>query len=205
MIRDGTGRPQHLLLQLQDLTERRREEARLRTLSDRDELTLLLNRAGFGRELRRHAARIERYGTEGGVLIIDVDGMKAINEALGRGGGDDVLRRFGATLESRVRRSDFAARVGEDEFAVLVPHGGADTLMTLAEDLVGRLARAQEESAGRIGAPVSASIGAAIFGAGATEADTVWQRATTAMQAASRAGGGRAVLFGPAVLASPLD
>ncbi|MEA2148483.1 MAG: hypothetical protein QOD69_313, partial [Solirubrobacteraceae bacterium] len=63
VIRDGAGHPQHLLLQVQDLTERRREEERLRTLSDRDELTLLLNRTGFARELRRHAARVERYGT----------------------------------------------------------------------------------------------------------------------------------------------
>jgi two-component system NarL family sensor kinase len=205
VIRDGAGRPQHLLVQLQDTTERRREEERLRTLTDRDELTLLLNRAGFERELRRHAARCERYGTDGGVLMIDVDGLKAINAALGRGGGDDVLRRFAAALESRVRRSDFAARVGDDEFAVLVPHGDAPSLMVLAEDLVERLARAEAGAAERIGAPVTASIGAAVFGRGATEADTVWQRATTAMHAATRAGGGRAVAFGPALLSSPLD
>jgi diguanylate cyclase (GGDEF)-like protein/PAS domain S-box-containing protein len=205
VIRDGAGRPQHLLLQLQDLTERRREEERLRTLSDRDELTLLLNRTGFARELRRHAAGVERYGTDGGVLVIDVDGLKAINAALGRGGGDDVLRRFALALESRVRRSDFAARVGQDEFAVLVPHGGSESLMALAGDLLERLEQAQAGSAGRIGAPVTVSIGAAVFGAGATEGDTVWQRATTAMHAASRAGGGRALLFGPAVLTSPLD
>ncbi len=205
VIRDTAGRPQHLLVQLQDLTETRREEARLRTLSDRDELTLLLNRTGFERELRRHAARVDRYGTDGGVLMLDVDGLKAINEALGRGGGDDVLRRFAAALESRVRRSDFAARVGEDEFAVLVPHCDAGSLMRLAEDLLERLESAQADSAGRIGAPVTASIGGAIFGAGATEADTVWQRATTAMHAASRSGGGRAMLFGPSLLASPLD
>lgn len=205
VIRDSGGRPQQLLIQVQDLTERRREEERLRTLSDRDELTLLLNRTGFERELRRHAARAERYGTDGGVIVIDVDGLKAINEVLGRGGGDDVLRRCALALESRIRLSDFAARVGEDEFAVLVPHGGAAGLMTLAADLVECLELAQAGSADRIGAPVTASIGAAIFGAGATEADTVWQRATTAMHAASRAGGRRAVLFGPAVLASPLE
>jgi predicted signal transduction protein with EAL and GGDEF domain len=52
---------------------------------------------------------------------------------------------------------------------------------------------------------VTASIGVAVFGRGATEADTVWQRATTAMHAATRAGGGRAVLFGPAMVTSPLD
>ena len=155
------------------------------------------------RELRRHAARIERYTTEGGVLLIDVDGMKEINDALGRGGGDDILRRFALALEARVRRSDFTARLGEDEFAVLVPHGDADGLMALAETLLGRLERAQGESADRIGAPVTVSIGAAVFGAGATEADTVLRRATTAKDAASRAGGGRAVLFGPAVLAGP--
>jgi two-component system NarL family sensor kinase len=205
VIRDSGGRPQHLLIQVQDLTERRREEERLRTLTERDELTLLLNRTGFARELRRHAARVERYGTDGGVVMIDVDGLKAINSVLGRGGGDDVLRRVAVALEARVRRSDFAARVGDDEFAVLIPHGDAVNLMTLAEDLVERVAAAQAGSAGRIGAPVTASIGAAIFGAGATEADTVWQRATTAMHAASRAGGGRAVLFGPSVLASPLE
>jgi two-component system NarL family sensor kinase len=205
VIRDTSGRPQHLLVQLQDLTERRREEERLRTLTDRDELTLLLNRAGFERELRRHAARGERYGTDGGVLMVDVDGLGAINAALGRGGGDDVLRRLAVALEARVRRSDFVARVGDDEFAVLVPHGDAAGLMVLATGLLEHLERAQAGSAGRMGAPVTMSIGAAVFGRGATEADTVWQRATTAMHAATRAGGGRALVFGPALLSTPLD
>jgi two-component system NarL family sensor kinase len=205
VIRDGAGRPQHLLVQLHDTSERRREEERLRTLADRDELTLLLNRSGFARELRRHAARVERYGTEGGVLLIDVDGMREINAALGRGGGDDILRRFALALEARVRRSDFTARLGEDEFAVLVPHGDADGLMTLAESLLGRLERAQSESAERIGAPVTVSIGVAVFGAGATEADTVLRRATAAKDAAWRAGGGRALLFGPAIMSGPAD
>lgn len=205
VIGDGAGRPQRLLLQLQDLSERRREEERLRTLTDRDELTLLPNATAFARELRRHAARCERYGTDGGVLVIDVDGLREINDALGRGGGDDVLRRFGDALEARVRRSDFAARVGEDEFAVLVPQGDATDLLVLGEALVEHLARAQAGSAERIGAPVTASIGAAVFGAGATEADTVLQRATTAMRAAGRAGGGRAVAFGPALLIAPVE
>lgn len=205
VIRDGAGRPQHLLVQLQDTSERRREEERLRTLTDRDELTLLLNRGGFDRELRRHAARVERYGTDGGVLLVDVDGMTEINAALGRGGGDDILRRLGAALEQRVRRSDFAARLGEDEFAVLVPHGDGDGLMVLAEELLVALERAQAEAAGRIGAPVTVSIGVAVFGAGATEADTVLRRALTAKDAALRAGGGRALLFGPAVLSAPPD
>ena len=203
VIRDGAGRPQHLLVQLQDTSERRREEERLRTLADRDELTMLLNRSGFARELRRHAARVERYGSDGGVLLIDVDGMKEVNAALGRGGGDDVLRHFGAAIEARVRRSDFAARLGEDEFAVLVPHGDADGLMVLADALLGRLERAQLESAGRIGAPVTVSIGVAVFGVGATEGDTVLRRAMTARDAALRDGGGRAVLFGPALLYRP--
>ncbi|HEV2787258.1 MAG TPA: diguanylate cyclase, partial [Solirubrobacteraceae bacterium] len=203
VIRDAAGRPKHLLVQLQDVSERRREEERLRTLADHDELTLLLNRSGFARELRRQAARVERYGSDGGVVLIDVDGMKAVNAALGRGGGDDVLRRFAAALEAHVRRSDFIARLGDDEFAVLVPHGDADGLMVVAEALLGRLERAQAESAARIGSPVTVSIGVAVFGAGATEADTVLRRAATAKDAARRAGGGRALLFGPAVLSGP--
>ena len=205
VIRDGAGRPQHLLVQLHDTSERRREEERLRTLAERDELTLLLNRSGFARELRRHAARVERYGSDGGVLLIDVDAMNQVNAVLGRGGGDDILRRFALALEARVRRSDFTARLGEDEFAVLVPHGDADGLMTLAESLLGRLERAQRESAERIGAPVTVSIGVAVFGAGATEADTVLRRATAAKDAAWRAGGGRALLFGPAVVSGSVE
>ncbi len=77
--------------------------------------------------------------------------------------------------------------------------------MELADELLARLERAQVESAGRIGAPVTVSIGAAVFGAGATEADTVLARATTAKDAAARTGGGRALLFGPAVLSGPAD
>ena len=62
VIRDGAGRPLHLLVQLQDMTERRREEERLRTLADRDALTRLLNHNGFRRELRRHAVPTSHRG-----------------------------------------------------------------------------------------------------------------------------------------------
>ncbi len=205
LVRDGAGRPHHLLVQLQDMTEPRREVERLRTLADRDALTLLLNRNGFGRELRRHAARVERYGSEGGVLLIDVDGMRQINASLGRGGGDDVLRAIAEAIEGAVRRSDSTARLGEDEFAVLVPHGSAEGLIALAEALAGRLELAQQHAQDSRRPPVTVSIGVAAFGCGATEADTVLRRATAAKDAAARAGGGRALLFGPAVLSTPAD
>jgi diguanylate cyclase (GGDEF)-like protein len=102
-----------------------RAQARLaqaEALADRDPLTGLLNRRGFSRELRRAAALASRHGTPAGVLYVDLDGFKAVNDTLGHAAGDAALVHVARLLEGNLRESDVLARLGGDEFAVLLAH-----------------------------------------------------------------------------------
>jgi diguanylate cyclase (GGDEF)-like protein/PAS domain S-box-containing protein len=104
-----------------DVTERRRLEQSLRHLADHDDLTGLINRRRFQEDLERHLAECRRYGMAGALLVLDLDGFKAVNDNHGHSAGDQVLRGVAEALRSRLRESDIVARLGGDEFAVLLP------------------------------------------------------------------------------------
>ncbi len=87
---------------------------------DIDPLTDVLNRRGFERELKRSLAYIKRYGTSAALLYVDLDGFKPVNDRHGHAAGDAVLKAIAAALTRNVRASDVVARVGGDEFAVLL-------------------------------------------------------------------------------------
>ncbi len=101
------------------------EIERLRMLSITDPTTGLLNRRGFVDALRRALDRAQRYGETGALLIIDLDGFKAINDTYGHAAGDCVLATVARILCFNVRASDEAARLGGDEFAILMTRTGA--------------------------------------------------------------------------------
>ncbi len=104
-----------------DVTDHRLLEDRLRRLADQDDLTGLANRRCFNEELRRHVERCTRYGWRGALLMLDLDRFKTINDTLGHSAGDLMMKEVAAALSRRLRRSDFAGRIGGDEFAVLLP------------------------------------------------------------------------------------
>ncbi len=110
-----------MLLQLLDITERKRVEAHLQHMADHDPLTGLLNRRRFEQELDRHVAHAQRYGTEGAVIVLDVDRFKQVNDAYGHSTGDRVITSVARVLRRRLRTTDTLARLGGDEFAVLLP------------------------------------------------------------------------------------
>jgi diguanylate cyclase (GGDEF)-like protein len=87
---------------------------------DIDPLTDVLNRRGFERELKRSLAYVKRYGTSAALIYVDLDGFKPVNDRHGHAAGDAVLRAIAAVLTRSVRASDVVARVGGDEFAVLL-------------------------------------------------------------------------------------
>jgi diguanylate cyclase (GGDEF)-like protein len=91
-----------------------------------------LNRHSFSRELESHAARVNRYGPEGALLMLDLDHFKYVNDTLGHQAGDEIIVRAAELLAGRLRESDVLARLGGDEFAILLPRGNAESARELA-------------------------------------------------------------------------
>lgn len=155
VVRDEEGRPDYFVSQVQDVTEQRRLREHLHHLADHDPLTGLCNRRRFDHELAAGFSRAERYGEVAAIVLLDLNGFKRVNDTLGHHEGDEVLRRVAAALRARVRASDCAARIGGDEFAVLLLEVG----LAEAEHVAGGLATAIAEAAGH---GVTASVGVAM-------------------------------------------
>ena len=110
-----------------------RHLAEVARLSRTDHLTGTLNRRGFEEELLKRLARFYRYGTRLGLVLIDLDGFKRINDERGHVAGDALLKAVSAALVSAVRGTDAVARVGGDEFAVLLEQSDGVTAPLVAE------------------------------------------------------------------------
>jgi len=192
--RDGLAAPVTLIYQLQDISERRELEGRLRYLVDHDLLTGLFNRHRFEQELTRQVQRHRRFGEGGAVLMIDLDGFKGVNDQFGHAVGDELLRGVGASLRERSRETDVLARLSGDEFAVLLPGAERRTAEIVATEIVGLVGR-QVAALGRQHARVTASVGVTLFdGLGEGE---LLALADAAMYAAKESGGDRVVVFEP--------
>ena len=100
-----------------------------------DSLTGLANRRAFDRRLAEEWKRSERYGRPLGLVMLDLDGFKQLNDTRGHKEGDRVLREAASRLNERLRGIDLAARLGGDEFAALCPETGSDGLESLAQSL----------------------------------------------------------------------
>jgi diguanylate cyclase (GGDEF)-like protein len=103
-----------------ELQASRERVANLEATLDIDPLTETLNRRGFERELKRSLAYVKRYGATAALIYLDLDDFKPVNDRHGHAAGDAVLKAIAAALSSRVRASDVVARIGGDEFAVLL-------------------------------------------------------------------------------------
>ena len=164
--------------------ERTAVEERLRHIADHDALTGLYNRRRFEQELDRHITHGRRYGMDGALLVMDLDSFKQVNDGHGHRAGDHVLADVAKALRQRLRESDILARFGGDEFAVLMPHGGAPEAAELANLMVTSVNRDVTTPAG----PLDASVGYALFEDATTSSDEVLSRADDAMYADKAAG-----------------
>jgi diguanylate cyclase (GGDEF)-like protein len=176
------------------LAKAEKTEADLRYLADHDSLTGLLNRRRFRAELDQYVSFSARYGGQGAVMIIDIDGLKQVNDKLGHQVGDSLIRRISGTLRERVRNTDIVARLSGDEFAVLVPQTDAAGALQLGEDLRAQVAEGSP-SASELGAS-TISIGITMFGGprdGGAEAVLI--AADQAMYQAKEEGRNRVTLF----------
>jgi diguanylate cyclase (GGDEF)-like protein len=107
----------------------------LELLATTDDLTGLPNRRRFRSELEREIAAARRYHTPLSLLLLDLDDFKAINDGYGHESGDEALREIALAIQQRLRAPDLAARIGGDEFGVLLPQTGEEAADALARDL----------------------------------------------------------------------
>ena len=179
---DEEGRPLHFISQIQDVTERRELEQKLRHQAEHDPLTGLANRRRFEQELERQIERCARHGERAALAVIDLDRFKDVNDAHGHATGDQLLAAVGTALRERLRATDLVARIGGDEFAVIligVDEQGAAIAAAAVAETIGEHARAA-------GLAASASVGVAMIEPGAC-ADELFVRADRAMYDAKRA------------------
>jgi diguanylate cyclase (GGDEF)-like protein len=133
----------------------------MEALAYTDSLTGVLNRGALEQALRRELARAQRYGRPLGLLLFDVDGLKAINDRHGHGAGDDLLRAVGATLDHTIRDHDVCGRLGGDEYVVAVVEQGREG----AEQVLDRVEAQIPERRATLGLPTpwGVSAGAASY------------------------------------------
>jgi diguanylate cyclase (GGDEF)-like protein len=134
---------------------------RARELAMRDQLTNLHNRRSFDDRLNEAVARSEREGTPVGLLVLDVDGLKGINDAGGHVAGDAALRMAADALGASIREGDVACRLGGDEFAVILPGADADAALAVAQRAQAALSAASDDRIGFSGGVAIALAGAA--------------------------------------------
>lgn len=136
----------------------------LDTLAHQDTLVSLPNRRGFMRELERLVDRAKRYGETGAMLYVDLDGLKMINDTFGHKAGDEALVQVAQLLVGGVRRSDVVARIGGDEFGLLLSHADEASAHDTAGRLVDLIADCDFMHDGDP-LPLSVAIGVALIGA----------------------------------------
>ncbi|HQT68611.1 MAG: histidine kinase [Rhodospirillales bacterium 20-60-12] len=169
-----------VLIALTDITARKKAEAYLEYLGKHDVLTGLCNRAFYADEINR----LDRKGPFPiSVIMIDLNGMKSINDGAGHAAGDAILRRTGEILAQTVQEPLCAARIGGDEFVILLPGAGAEQTKIVVDNML-RITALNNQYHSTL-PPVSFSIGYATCNEG-ERMETAVQRADAAMYQSKR-------------------
>lgn len=145
----------HAQIALEELIK---AQIKLEELATTDKLTGLYNRAKIDEILQNEIYRSERYQHDFGVIMIDVDNFKQVNDTFGHHVGDDVLKEYAATLRDGIRKTDHVGRWGGDEFIVICPETDVDGVHAIAQKLCQKIATHDFETVGQ----GTASLGLAI-------------------------------------------
>lgn len=170
--------------------------AELRTMATRDELTALYNRRYMLEWFEREVRRAARKSSELGVLMMDVDRFKSFNDAHGHAAGDEVLHEFGRLLRAQFREEDIVCRYGGEEFVVVLPELDSRAVRARAEELLREVRALQVRFAGKLLAPVTASVGVAMFPVDGETTKSLLARADAAMYRAKERGRDRCEMAG---------
>jgi len=162
--------------------------------ANHDVLTGLGNRALFNEVLAQQLEICSRTNTNIGILYLDLDGFKKVNDMYGHTVGDEVLCMAAARLKSGVRAADLVVRMGGDEFAVMLVNSGLEGAQALSEKLIDSLSALY--SIGSVNAEISASIGIAIYPTSATTSEALLRRADESLYKAKAAGKRRYAVAG---------
>lgn len=154
-------------------------------LAHQDALIDLPNRRGFLRQLDRLIDRVRRYGDQGAMLFVDIDGLKTINDSYGHKAGDEALIQVAWELAAGVRRSDTVARLGGDEFGILLERADEATALETSERLADRIAACEFHYDGTK-LKLGVAIGVGLIGKDDTP-DSIMNRADKAMYRAKSA------------------
>ncbi|MBA5639867.1 EAL domain-containing protein [Duganella sp. LX20W] len=197
------GIPNQYIAIRADITERKHAEQAVQRLAFYDTLTSLPNRLLLIDRLKMVLAQGERSGQYGALLSLDLDDFKGINDTLGHEQGDELLRQVARRLQSRVRKGDTVARMGGDEFILVLPELGHDhdTACRLAEDLAGSIrdVLAVPFYFNDLRVDSSCSIGLVMFDQGGVGEEELLKQADMALYRAKAQGKNRVHVFAPAL------
>jgi diguanylate cyclase (GGDEF)-like protein len=192
MVRTKTG----LAITLRDISEAKAHESELLRLANEDELTGLPNRHWLVNFLPAALERAKSDGTMLGLLFVDLDGFKDVNDTLGHSSGDELLRAASLRLKSILRPTDNVVRFGGDEFAVVLEPVARETKpVRVAERIAAAFNQPFDLSRGR--STVGASIGIALYPHDGDDTETLLKNADIAMYSAKGAGKGHYQFYRP--------
>jgi diguanylate cyclase (GGDEF)-like protein/PAS domain S-box-containing protein len=202
-IRDVKGSITGGISIVEDFTEKKLSEQQIQYHQSYDSLTGLPNRRLLNNQLSNEIARAKRHGYWGALLFIDIDNFKDINDSLGHLVGDEILRMVASRLSESIRREDIAARMGGDEFVVILTEMDNDTskttdaVMSVADAIRYCLAEPCVIEGREL--HLTTSIGVSLFPRQELSADDILKQADTAMYRAKESGRNNVQFFLPAM------
>ena len=201
LLRDARGQPELLACTAVDISERKQAEERIHQLAFYDALTGLANRRLLMDHLQHALAASARHGSRGALIFVDLDHFKTINDTLGHGVGDQLLREVAARIRYCVRLGDTVARLGGDEFVVLIEDLDETTEIAASQaEGVGRKIMTALSQPYRLGGSLqhsTPSLGIALFAGGQADADELLRQADLAMYQAKAEGRNSLRFFDP--------
>ena len=194
-VDDDGGRPRYFVAIFADISQLKESHRQVEYLAHHDPLTGLPNRTLFQDRFEQAIARARRNGGQAGLLFVDLDHFKTINDTLGHALGDELLVQVAARLQALVREVDTVARIGGDEFAVVLTDCGYEEAGSIAQRLVADLAGNFELRGRKL--YVTPSAGLALYPQDGEDMDSLYRAADMALYQAKADGRNRLRLYKP--------